>query len=126
MVLPTTSYGAEPSKANEGEFKKRGLSKSEPVYLVVKSRADLNQIFTYYPYPANPGLNASGAGMYRMTVDTQGAVSQIQILKHFKVKGAFIPRFDEIVLQAFSRWRAKPGPVRVVDIPFGFKPAARF
>ena len=135
VVLLTTSYSAEPPTQAKASAK-AGRPKSEPVHLVVKSRADLYQIFTYHPYPAireeiRYNSRLSGTGMYRLTVDTQGAVSQIQTLKRFMVRYSapngsvqtgFMPGFDKDLLQTLIRWRAKPGPVRVVDIYWTFAP----
>lgn len=117
----------------KGSAKNAGRPKSEPVYLVVKSRADQNQIFSYHPYPAFENeirfSKITGTGMYRLTVDAQGAVTQIQILKRFSGshpgrggpgESGFFPGFDKLMLQTLIRWRAKPGPLRVVDIYLSF------
>jgi hypothetical protein len=64
-------------------------------------------------------------------VDGQGAVSQVSILKPFtvtavyderfsNVKGNAVPGLDQVMVQALQRWRAKPGPLRVVDIYWSF------
>ena len=126
VVLLTTSYSAEPPKQAKASAK-AGRPEREPVHLVVKSRADLYQIFSYHPYPYLPNEirlhGISGRGMYRLTVDAQGAVTQIQILSRFHGSWSnqfgFLP--DKNVLQALMRWRAKPGPVRVVDITWMFE-----
>ncbi|MGE5302816.1 MAG: hypothetical protein ACM3TN_05775 [Alphaproteobacteria bacterium] len=66
-----------------------------------------------------------------MSVDAQGAVTQATILKGFSVtavyderfsnvKGNSVPALDEVMRQALLRWRAKPGPPRVVDIYWSF------
>jgi hypothetical protein len=36
------------------------------------------------------------------------------------VNGNAIPALDKLVVQALMRWRAKPGPTRVVDIYWSF------
>jgi hypothetical protein len=143
MALLTTSHGAEPSKQTKASSENRVRSEKEPIHLVLKSRADLKQIFTYYPYPAMPaevqgydGSKLTGAGMYRLTVDAQGAVSQVQILKPFMVWAANsgrysnlqqpnlpAPNLDKVVHEALIRWRAKPGPMRIVDIQLSIGPA---
>ena len=72
-----------------------------------------------------------GTGTYRLNVDAQGAVNQVTILKGFTVttvyddhfsnaKGNAVPALDKVMLQALIRWRAKPGPTRVVDIYWSF------
>ena len=126
------------AKGNEGQFGKRGASGKKPVHLVVRSRADIKQIFNYSPYPAVPselqgyeGSQMGGTGTYRLSVDAQGAVTQVTILKAFTVtavyddrfsnsKGNPVPALDKVMVQALSRWRAKPGPTRVVDIYWSF------
>jgi len=66
-----------------------------------------------------------------MIVDPQGAVTQVTILKGFKVgtvydermtdiKGDAVPALDQVMVGALQRWRAKPGPMRVVDIYWSF------
>jgi len=137
-VLLGTSYGAESSKQKKESSANARGSKKTPVHLVVKSRADIKQVFTYFPYPSVPtelqgyaGSKVSGAGIYRLVVDAQGAVTQVTTLKGFTVlavydegfsnlKGNTVPALDKITLQALARWRAKPGPMRVVDIHWSF------
>jgi len=112
------------------------------VHVVVRSTAEIKQTFTYSPYPAVPtelegyaGSQVGGTGTYRLTVDAQGAVTQVTILKGFtvtaiyderfsNVKGSTVPALDNVMVQALMRWRAKSGPARVVDIywSFGTKP----
>ena len=71
------------------------------------------------------------AAEYRLTVDTQAAVTQVTILKGFtvtaiyderfsNVKGNAVPALDKVMVQALMRWRAKPGQSRVVDIYSSF------
>ena len=138
IVLPYTSYGAEPPK----QTKKNSANASRPeqklVHLVVRSRAEIKQTFTYSPYPAVPselegyaGSQVGGTGTYRLIVDAQGAVTQVTILKGFTVaavyderfsnaKGNAVPALDNVMVQALMRWRAKSGPMRVVDIYWSF------
>jgi len=136
-ILIGTSYGAEPSK-QKGSLPKAGSPQEKAVHVVVRSRADIRQIFTYAPYPAVPselqgyeGSQMGGTGTYRLNVDAQGAVTQVTILKAFTVtavyddrfsnsKGNPVPALDKVMLQALSHWRAKPGPTRVVDIYWSF------
>jgi hypothetical protein len=66
-----------------------------------------------------------------LVVDAQGAVTQVTILKGFTVtavyderfsdiKGNAVPALDQVTVQALKRWRAKPGPLRVIDIYWSF------
>src|SRR6266481_3480942 len=136
-VLLYTSYGAEPPK-QKARSAKASRAEGKPVHLVVRSSAEIKQTFTYSPYPAVPdelegyaGSQVGGTGTYRLTVDAQGAVTQVTILKGFtvtaiyderfsNVKGNAVPALDKVMVQALMRWRAKPGPQRVVDIYWSF------
>ena len=139
-VLLSTSYGAEPPKQTKGSSANAGRPQRKPLHLVVRSRADIKQTFNYSPYPAVPselqgyaGSKMAGTGTYRLSVDAQGAVTQVTILKGFtvtavyderfsNVKGNPVPRLDEVIRQALIRWRAKPGPTRLVDVYWSFGP----
>jgi len=138
ITLISTSYAAEPSKQTKAGSENRARLETRPIHLVVKSRAEIKQIFTYFPYPAVPtelqgyaGSKVGGAGLYRLTVNAQGAVTQVTILKGFTVAAVYderftnlrgnpVPALDKVMLQALTRWRAKPGPMRVVDVHWNF------
>jgi hypothetical protein len=137
-ILLRTSYGAEPPKQTKTGSSSASRPETKPVHLVVRSRAEIKQTFTYSPYPAVPseldgyaGSQTGGTGTYRLIVDAQGAVTQVTILKGFtvtavyderfsNVKGNAVPALDKVMVQALMRWRAKPGPTRVVDIYWSF------
>jgi hypothetical protein len=137
-VLLSTAYSADAPKQRRGSSGNANRSEGRPVHLVVRSAAEIKQTFTYSPYPAVPselegyaGSQVGGTGTYRLTVDAQGAVTQVTILKGFtvnaiyderfsNVKGSTVPALDKVMVQALMRWRAKPGPMRVVDIYWSF------
>jgi hypothetical protein len=141
-VLLHTSYGAEPAKQTKKNSANASRPDQKPVHLVVRSTAEIKQTFTYSPFPTVPtelegygGSQVGGTGSYRLTVDAQGAITQVTILKGFtvaevyderfsNVKGSTVPALDNVMVQALMRWRAKSGPMRVVDIywSFGTKP----
>ena len=138
IVFLYTSYGAEPPKQTKKNSANASRPDQKPVHLVVRSTAEIKQTFTYSPFPAVPselegygGSQVGGTGTYRLTVDAQGAVTQVTILKGFTVaavyderfsnaKGNAVPALDKVMVQALMRWRAKPGPMRVVDIYWSF------
>ncbi len=138
IILPYTSHGAEPPKQTKKNSASANRPDQKPVHLVVRSTAEIKQTFSYSPFPAIPselegygGSQVGGTGTYRLTVDTQGAVTQVTILKGFTVaavyderfsnaKGNTVPALDKVMVQALMRWRAKPGPMRVVDIYWSF------
>lgn len=133
-----TSYGAEPPKQTKTGSANASRAEKKPVHLVVRSQSDIKQTFTYSPHPAVPtelegyaGTQVGGTGTYRMVIDSQGVVNQVTILKGFTVtavyderfsdvKGNAVPGLDQVMVQALMRWRAKPGPTRVVDIYWSF------
>jgi hypothetical protein len=91
-VLLYTSYGAGPPKQTKNSSANASRPEKKPVHLVVRSSAEIKQTFTYSPYPAVPselegyaGSQVVDAGTYRLTVDAQGAVTQVTILKGFTV-----------------------------------------
>ena len=145
-VLVATSHGAEPPKPTKPKSADANRQEKKPVHLIVRSRAEIKQAFTYSPYPSVPtelegyaGSQVGGTGTYRLIVDSQGAVNQVNILKGFTVtavyderfsdvKGNAVPALDQVMVHALMRWRAKPGSTRVVDIywSFGTHPWANY
>jgi len=137
-VFRQASYGAEPPKQTKAGSANAGRAEKQAVHITVRSQSEIRQTFAYFPHPAIPdelqgyaGTQVSGTGAYRMIVDPQGAVSQVSIVKGFTVtavyderfsdiKGNAVPALDQVMVQALQRWRAKPGPMRVVDIYWSF------
>ena len=137
-VLLATSHGTEPSKQTKAKSANATRQEKKPVHLTVRSRAEIKQTFTYSPYPSVPtelegyaGSQVGGTGTYRLVVDSQGAVTQVNILKGFivsavyderfsNIKGNAVPELDQLMVQSLKRWRAKPGPMRVIDIYWSF------
>jgi len=138
IVFLYTSASAEPAKQTKKNSANASRADQKPVHLIVRSTAEIKQTFTYSPFPAIPselegygGSQMGGTGSYRLTVDAQGTVTQVTILKGFTVaavyderfsnaKGNAVPALDKVMVQALMRWRAKPGPLRVVDIYWSF------
>jgi TonB family protein len=120
FVLLAATFGADSAKETSAKSKAGG-SKKEPVHLVVNSFEDAKRIFDYSPRPIPPTeymfARVSGTGRYRLTIDEQGAVTQVQILKRLGVDA-----LDVTILKTFIRWRAKTGPLRVVDVTFRMTP----
>jgi hypothetical protein len=145
-VLLCPSYSAEPPKQKKGSSENASRTDKKPVHLTVRSRADVKQTFTYAPHPAIPdelqgyaGSQVGGTGTYRLIVDANGAVTLVTILKGFtvnavyderfsNVKGNAVPALDKVMVQALMRWRARPGPMRAVDIywSFGTDPSVNY
>ena len=137
-VLLSTAHSADAPKQKRGSSGNASRSEKNPVHLSLRSQADIKQTFTYSPHPSVPdelqgyaGSQVGGTGTYRMVVDAQGKVNQVTISKGFvvtavyderfsDVKGNTVPALDQVMVQALMRWRAKPGPMRVVDIYWSF------
>jgi TonB family protein len=103
-------------------------SRKDVVHVIVQSESDLKQIFTYFPRPVLPNehniIKISGSGAYRLTVDPQGNVTEIKILKRMGAAGD--SRADVAALKTFFAWRAKPGPTRIVDVSWASRVAPIF
>ena len=113
LILANTSPGQAQS-VKKKTTPSADSNRQEPEHIVITSGADAKKIFTYFPYPQAPtGLQSPNvSGMFELTVDPQGSVTQVKIIKTI---GTIM---DPIALQTFSRWKARPGPPRIVDVPF--------
>ena len=116
---------AEPGKA---AATRPTSDKTNTVHLVVHSGPEAKQIFTYFPYPDIPAqyrlATISGTGIYRLTVTPEGNVVEIKILKKMGVFGDWPA--DVTALKTLIRWRARPGPSRIVDVPWSITPGHRY
>jgi hypothetical protein len=94
------------------------------VHIVLNSSTEAKKVFTYFPSPIIPAqyrfAKFSGTGIYRMTLDPPGNVTEIKILKRIGVFADWPA--DVTILKTLVRWRAQPGPLRTVDIPWTLNP----
>jgi hypothetical protein len=118
------SLQGESPKQNKATSSDARSSKKDAVHLVPHSTAEMKQIFTYFPYPQLPSQyrfsKISGEGNYRLTLDPQGNVTEIKILKRMGAFENWSPDVD--ILKTLIHWRAKPGPARIVDVPWRINP----
>ena len=125
LVNDVSHASPQPSKV---AATKPTSGKTDAVHLVVHSGAEAKQIFTYFPYPDIPVqyrlAKISGTGIYRLTVSPQGNVVEIKILKKMGVFGDWPA--DVTALKTLIHWRARPGPPRIVDVPWSITPGRRF
>jgi hypothetical protein len=92
------------------------------VHLLVHDDAEAKTVFTYFPYPPFPDWyhpdeshpRPPDLGIYRLEVTPEGTVSAVTLLKSAN------RMMDVISMKTFVRWRAKPGPLRVVDVFISF------
>jgi hypothetical protein len=80
-------------------------------HIVLKSVGDAKQFFTYSPIIAIPEVPQPQDGLYRIEVNEKGNVAAVTILKGIS------PNADTWVMNELVGWYAKPGPLRVVDVP---------
>jgi hypothetical protein len=79
------------------------------VHLVANTDSETRKIFTYFRFP--PVQAPVGTtGLYRVEVNPDGSVAAVTILKNMGSD------MDASMMKALVRWRAVPGPLRVVDI----------
>ena len=131
LLVANTSLCGNPQEQTKRVSAKPGSNSKQVVHLVVGVASNLKQNFTYCPFPALPlecaseyqRLRISGAGTYRLIVDQQGSVTGIKILKSMGALGD--SRADVAALKTLIRWRAKPGPDRIVDVMWGLPWSAR-
>ena len=67
-------------------------------------------------YPlASRRLHHTGSGLYLLRVGSNGTVETVEVLK-----STGHPDLDRAAIEAYSRWRFKPGLVKKVKIPMTF------
>jgi hypothetical protein len=84
------------------------------VHLICDSDAKMKEIFTHFPYPPAPkwvqSMFLSSTGIYRVELNPAGTVSAITILRSMGHSA------DARVMKTFILWKARTGPLRVVDV----------
>src|SRR5690349_13661564 len=124
-VALSISYSADAPTKRKGSSANANPAEKHFVLVVVRSASEIKQTFAYSPYPAVPdelegyaGSQVGGTGTYRLTVNGDGAVTQVTTLRGFTVtavyderfsniKGTAVPALDKVMIEALKRWRAK-------------------
>ena len=114
LAVVASATSAQPTKENETTSSITDSTPKNTVHIVIKSDAQARQIFTYFPYP-RPVVDAIVwgrpiTGLYRLEVNHQGSVTAVTILKSAG------RAMDVSAMKTFIRWRARPGPLRIVDV----------
>jgi hypothetical protein len=121
------SLHSESSKQNKAASSTGRSDTKDAVHVVLNSSTEAKKVFTYFPSPIIPAqyrfASFSGTGIYRMIVDPQGKVTEIKILKRIGVFADWPA--DVTILKTLVRWRAQPGSLRIVDIPWTLNPGHR-
>jgi len=90
------------------------------LHLLVHNDAEAKKVFTFFPYPQFPDTyqpdesRPADLGIYRLEVTPGGTISAVTLLKSAN------RMMDVISMKTFTRWRAKPGPLRAVDVFISF------
>jgi TonB family protein len=71
-------------------------------------------IFTYQPAPTRPiqARSLRDEGLARLYINQRGAVTSVKIIRSTGNRD-----YDADAVDAFRRWRTRPGPVREIDLP---------
>ena len=112
-VIVPVSHGQTPHPGNR-------TAQVENDGRVLATEEEWKGVFNYWPMPfVEPTLVDARyrlmqvpqpLGLYRLSLDSQGNVTEIKILRRMG------PPFDAVVLKALINWRAKAGPNRMVTI----------
>ena len=81
------------------------------VHIALKSTDEAKQVFVYSSMLGIPEVPEPHDGLYRVEVDEKGKVAAVTILKGIS------PNADNFVMKQLVAWYAKPGPLRIVDVP---------
>jgi TonB family protein len=116
MALPLR---AEPDSKNKSgqrpktERKQSTSSSGEKDVNRVLTVRDIT-IFTYQPAPTRPidSRKLRDEGLVRVSINQQGVVTAVKITRSTGNRD-----FDTDAVEAFRRWRTRPGPAREIDLP---------
>jgi hypothetical protein len=81
------------------------------IHIVLKSTDDAKQVFVYASMLGIPEVPEPHDGLYRIEINEKGKVAAVTILKGIS------PNADTFVMKQLVAWYAKPGPMRIVDVP---------
>ena len=80
-------------------------------HIVLRSIDDAKQVFIYSSMLGIPEVPQPQNGLYRVEVNEKGKVAAVTILRGIS------PNADTFVMKQLVAWYAKPGSIRVVDVP---------
>ena len=110
VLLVTLPLYAESHKVKKASVDDRAIPKGA-LQVKLKSVDDAKQYFTYSSTIAIPEVPQPQDGLYRIEVNEKGKVAAVTILKGIS------PNADTFVMKQLVAWYAKPGPIRIVDLP---------
>ena len=89
-------------------------------HIVLRSVDEAKNVFIYSPTIAIPEVPKPQDGLYRIEVNEKGKVAAVTILRGIS------PNADTFVMKELVGWYAKPGPLRVVDVPVPYAKTPKF
>ena len=118
LVLALPAF-AQSQRGHKGSSDQATIPKGS-THIVLKSAAEAKQVFVYSSMLGIPEVPEPHDGLYRLEVNEKGKVAAVTILRGIS------PNADTILMKQFVSWYAKPGPLRVVDIPVLYATTPKF
>lgn len=109
VLVPVLPFYAQ-SNAKKASVDQTTIPK-DAVHIVLRRTEDAKQVFIYSPQMGIPEVPEPHDGLYRVEVNEKGKVAAVTILKGIS------PNADRFVMTQLVGWYAKPGPIRIVDVP---------
>ena len=120
LVMAVTARATPPPKHVEDKPIDVPIPHGAVHIVATAGDSEIKKVFTYFPYPTLPPnlriIAPNESGLYRVEVSPEGQVTAVTILKTLG------KRIDAQIMKAFTTWKAKPGPLRVVDIQWFYTP----
>ena len=110
LVVATLPLYAQSHKAKKAEGGDATIPNGA-AHIRLRSVDEAKQYFTYSPTIAIPEVPQPQDGLYRIEVNEKGKVAAVTILHGIS------PNADTFVMKELVAWYARPGPLRVVDVP---------
>jgi len=110
-VAPGSGDASLCAIGEEGKANRRLVNPNGAVHTVLRSISEAKQLFIYSPTLAIPEVPHPADGLYRLEVNEKGKVAAVTILRGVS------PNADTFAMKQFAAWYAKPGPLRIVDVP---------
>ena len=107
LIIATTAWAqSKKTKATNDNSIPKGA-----VHIVLRSIGDAKQYFIYSGPIGIPEVPEPQDGLYRLEVNEKGRVAAVTILRGIS------PNADTFAMKEFTGWYAKPGPLRIFDVP---------
>jgi hypothetical protein len=118
IALVAPVHGQTPKKS-KSQIDSETIPKGA-THITLHSVDEAKHYFTYSPTIAIPEVPEPHDGLYRVEVNEKGKVAAVTILKGIS------PSADTGVMKILTAWYAKPGPMRIVDVPVPYATTPKF